>query len=113
MLLEVLLTILRSVLYLWIAIEFLLLANLYIYGYKKYKPTKIILALQRIFFFGGLLFLFLTFIPILLISNTDAFDVTILLVPIVLIPLIYFLRMFREKSLDEKEVKLPENKKDK
>lgn len=99
--------ILRSILYLWLGVEFLLLANIYFYGYRTKKRSPIIFSLQRLLLFSGLLFLFLAFIPVLVLLNTEVYNVTIVFSKIFLIPLIFYVRGFRKNSLLEKQVPLP------
>ena len=100
-------TLIRSVLYIWLSSEFLFLAHLYAYGYTKYKKTNIIITLQRLFFVLGLLFSFMAFLPILLIFSNDGHTTFTLLLPLLIIPVGYFVRRFRCESIKETKMTLP------
>lgn len=55
----------RSAIYLWVGVESLFLHYLYNYGYQKYKPTPIIKTLHQFFFYLGVFFVMVAFLPIL------------------------------------------------
>ena len=104
---ETAIILIRSVLYLWIASEFLFLAHLYMYGYTKYRKTNVIISLQRLFLILGVLFSFMAFLPILLVFSDDGFVTFTLFLPIFLIPVGIFVRKFRSESIKETNIDLP------
>ena len=77
MLTQIAFPIIRSVVYLWIGIESLLVAQLYYFGYKRVKPTKIIVAFQKLFAALGIMFILFAVLPILTISNHEFRDILI------------------------------------
>lgn len=93
----------RILAYLWVATEALFLAQLYWYGYIRYKKTKVIMALHRVFLFIGLFFLFLSFLPALeLIDDTLYHRISDFLL-IVILPLGLALQTFRKESITDQE----------
>jgi hypothetical protein len=94
-------TILRVVVYLWVGIEGLFLAYVYLYGYLKYRNSPVIRSLQRMFLSIGLSFMAFSFLPLLRYTNVVLYDMAINY-GIVLIPVAalgYHLQKFRFYSL--------------
>ena len=104
------LSIFRIIIYLWVGLEFGNLAFLYLVGYKNYKTTPIIKALQLMFTCLSVLFLFYSFVPALFISNSTLHSYVILFLPIVLIPVGFAVRKFREESLRKQKMDLPDGR---
>jgi hypothetical protein len=107
--------VLRSAIYLWVGVESLFLHYLYNYGYQKFKPTPIIDTLHRFFFFLGVFFITISFIPIFgysqpfatieefLVRNSAAF---------LALFIGFYLTKFRTESLKANPVKHPLLKKE-
>lgn len=104
------LSIFRIIVYLWVGIEFGNLAFLYLVGYKNYKTTPIIKSLQIMFVCLSALFLFYSFVPALFISNPTVHSYVIQFLPIVLIPVGFAVRKFREESLRKQKMDLPDGR---
>lgn len=101
----------RTILYLWLAVEFLALAQLYYAGYKNHKSSMVIKSLQRLLFFSGLLFGALTIMPIVsLLDGVLSASIRNLLI-LFCVPVVYYIREFRKWSLSGKDMPLPKKKK--
>jgi len=98
-------TILRSVVYIWVATEFSFLSYIYWQGYKDFKPTPIINALQKLLFFSSLVFFYLSALPLILKLNPVVHLSAVMFIPVPLIPLGLSLRKFRQESLRRDIVK--------
>jgi len=103
-------TLLRTIISLWVAIEFSNVAYIYWYGYKKYKPTPIIRSLQILFFLVSLYLFFISFIPIILEVDPKLQRDFINLVLIFLVPLGFAVRKFRKESIEKNKIGLPKEK---
>ena len=102
---------LRTILYLWLAVEFLALAQLYYVGYKNHKSSIVIKSLQRLLFFTGVLFGALTIMPIVsLLDGNLASSIRNLFI-FFCFPVVYYIREFRKWSLSGKNMPLPKKKK--
>lgn len=101
---------LRTLLYFWVAVEFLALAKLYRAGYNNHKKTRIILSLQRLLFFLGVLFGVLTIVPLLSVLLDGWFRTVTNWLSLFLIPVLYYIRQFRKWSLERSEMQLPDEK---
>lgn len=104
---EDLLRVIRSLFYIWVAIESFLLWYIYSQGYQKIKKSSIIHTLQNIFLFIALYFIFLSFIPIIQIFNMDASLFILNFNMVFLILISYSMYKFRNKSLKEDKMELP------
>ena len=102
---------LRTILYLWLAVEFLALAQLYYVGYKNHKSSMVIKSLQRLLFFIGVFFGALTIMPIASLLDGELANSTRNLTTIFLLPVLYYIREFRKWSLASKDMPLPKKKK--
>ena len=102
--------ILRTVIYVWVGIEFANLAYLYWYGYEKLKPTPIISALQIMCTMLSVIFFVMAFLPVILELDTNVHKTAVGLLPIILIPLGFIVRKFRSESLHKQIMKLPKKK---
>ena len=109
---SVLTAILRTVIYVWVGVEFANLAYLYWYGYEKIKPTPIISALQIMCTMLSIVFFVLAFLPILLVLDTDVHKSAVGFLPLLLVPLTLAVRKFRSESLRKQVMKLPKAKKE-
>lgn len=106
----------RTGLYLLMAIEFLFLAQLYWYGYKRVKQSRIIFILQRLLLSLGVLFLCTAFLLIAKSLTHPLYEVVLLFYPFLLFPTLYYLRRFRKESIGDQDILLPKDikvKKDK
>lgn len=101
------LTLLRTIIYLWIAVEFWNLSYLYWYGYKKTRGSQIIHSLQIILCILAVFFTFMSFVSVFVIVNQIVRDITIIFLPLILIPLGFAVRKFRRESLTDQSMKLP------
>jgi len=101
----------RTTLYLWLAVEFLALAQLYYVGYKNHKSSMVIKSLQRLLFFIGLLFGALTIMPIASLLDDELSGSMRNLLIFFCIPVVYYIREFRKWSLASKDMPLPKKKK--
>ena len=100
----------RTILYFWIAVEFLALAQLYYAGYKNHKKSNVIGSLQKLLLTTGLVFGVLTIMPIAsLLDNALAGSIRNLTI-IFLFPVLYYIRQFRKWSLSGKDMQLPKKK---
>jgi hypothetical protein len=106
------LAILRTIMYLWIAIEFTNLTYLYWVGYTHSKKTPIIKALQIMFFFLSIRSLVYAFLPILIALSPEWFTIVTSLLPLILIPIGLAVRKFRTESLNKQIMRLPGKKED-
>lgn len=105
------LRVVRSVLYIWVAIEATLLWYVYREGYYKVKKSSIINALQQMFFFIALFFYFLAFIPIIQIFDGRSYELLIVFaLPFICLIGVY-MNKFRQRSLEDDKMVLPEEKK--
>lgn len=104
------LSVARTVIYLWIGIEFSNLMYLYWYGYKNHKTSPIIKALQAMFASLSGMFFFLAFVPILLELNGAVHKIAVTFFVILLIPVGIAVRMFRSESIRKQVMKLPEKR---
>jgi len=101
----------RTILYFWISVEFLSLAQLYHVGYKNHKSSMVIKSLQRLLFFIGVFFGALTIMPIVsLLDGNLASSIRNLLI-FFCVPVVYYIREFRKWSLASKDMPLPKKKK--
>jgi len=106
----------RSAIYLWVGVESLFLHSLYNYGYQKFKPTPIIHALHKFFFYIGVFFIAISFVPIFshYAGTTSSGDFVVRNIGAVFALLAgIFLTKFRTESLKESPGKNPLNKKGK
>lgn len=96
-------SLLRTIAYMWIGTSLLSLAFLYHYGYDHLKPTPVICALHKMLLFLGILFIFLGFLPVM--AEVDivgtSYTVARMLVLLFLLPVGYYVRKFRQESLKE------------
>lgn len=99
---------LRSFLYMWLGVELAILWFVYSFGYRRYKKTPIISALQSMIFFLALQYTVISMLPILFSVNKDVHKIAVNFV----IPLsvfgIYYVRRFRNESLWEDKMKTPD-----
>lgn len=102
---------LRTILYLWLAVEFLALAQLYYVGYKNHKSSMVIKSLQRLLFFIGVFFGALTIMPIASLLDSELSGSMRNLLIFFCIPVVYYIREFRKWSLASKDMLLPKKKK--
>ena len=106
------LVIVRTIVYVWVGVEFMSLAYLYYYGYDHLKPTPVIKALQRLLFWNGIMILFLSFMPIIgALNGGIVYDISRALIILFLLPVGYYVAIFRKESITETKVKLPEDPK--
>jgi hypothetical protein len=103
--------ILRTIIYVWVGIEFANLAYLYWYGYEKLKPTPIISALQIMCTVLSILFFIFAFLPIFLDLDPDTHANIVSFLPLITIPLALAVRRFRSESLQKQSMPLPKEKK--
>ena len=101
----------RTILYFWISVEFLSLAQLYYVGYKNHKRSKVIGSLQKLLLTTGLTFGVLTIMPIASLLDGELANSTRNLTTIFLLPVLYYIREFRKWSLSSKDMPLPKKKK--
>lgn len=99
------LALLRAFFYLYATVESIFLSYLYWNAYKKYKSTPIIKAVQMLFIAIGINLFYMTIIALVsFINKNDAlYDILIAFIPLTILPLIYALINFRERSTDEVE----------
>lgn len=110
MILDKILSIIRAVVYFWVAVEFLSLGYLYKYGYDHFKPTPVIRALSCLLIWIGVFFGFLTFLPILAIVSHEADTIVRNFGIVMVLPIAVWSRRFRNESIREKKMPLPEEK---
>lgn len=95
----VILSIIRTIFYIYLGVECLLISYLYREGSLKYNPNSmIIFSLQKLFYVLGIQFIFMAFIPILLEISPLFHYVA---VNILILPVIYLgtlLNKFRNES---------------
>ena len=100
----------RTILYFWISVEFLSLAQLYYVGYKNHKRSRVIGSLQKLLLTTGLAFGVLTIMPIVSLLDGALANSIRNLTIIFLFPVLYYIRLFRKWSLAGSEMPLPEKK---
>lgn len=92
----------RSLFYTWAMLECFILAYLYHFGYDKIKKTYIIGSLKMVFVSLGLLFFYLSIIPIIRLFDQDAREWLVYLISVPVIIVIHCLRRFRKWSLEQR-----------
>lgn len=106
-------TVARTILYLWVGLEFSNLAYIYYMGYNHHKPTPIIKSLQIMMASLSVLFFGLAFLPVLLLLDKEVHQITVSSLPIILLPVGFAVRWFRSESLRRQTMKLPSKRKKK
>lgn len=101
----------RTIFYLLLGVESVFLSHLYWYGYRKVKKSKIIFVLQRLLLSLGVFFLYTSLLPIVRIIDPDLHLDFVFIIPILLLPLYYYLYRFRKETVSDQEIILPEDKK--
>lgn len=93
----------RAFFYLYITLEAFLLGYMYWNAYKKYKTTPIIKAVQMLLMSIGIIFFYLTIIGLIsfIDANSPLYDFMVSFIPVFIIPLIFSLINFRQKSTEE------------
>lgn len=97
----------RAFFYLWMAVEFFDIANLYFFGYYRLKKTPIIGALVGIFFSIGVFFSSLIVIAITGAIDIKRYQDIVNWLFLLFIPILFFVRKFHNESLrveDKKEI---------
>lgn len=97
------LSIVRSVFYIYIGVECLLISYLYREGSLRHNPNSLIISsLQKLFYVLGVQFIFMAFIPVLLEIDPlfHYVAVNLLIVPILLLGRL--LNRFRHESTRKK-----------
>ena len=107
------LSVFRTVMYLWVAIELGNLAFLYLVGYKTVKTSPIIRSLRVMFSFLSALFFFYSFVPAIFQTNPAVHAIVIQFLPLFIIPVGFAVREFRRESLRKQKMDLPDGKIDK
>lgn len=93
-------SLIRAVVYLWVGVTALSIADLYSDGYNfAGKDSDIIKALINILKQTFLVFLALSFVAIERAFSTESESILTLLIPIVVLPLGMFLTKFRKESV--------------
>lgn len=63
--LESIIDLIRSLIYIWVALEAIFLFRLYQFAHENHKRSPIISTLQKLFLALGIMFLYYTFLPII------------------------------------------------
>jgi len=95
------LTLIRVPIYLFTAVEFFAVYYLYNYGTYKYRPSNIIRSLVNMFLVLGIFFSAMSFIPVLKYVGHDSYSVSLRLIPIIVAPVGFWVRRFRQDSTKE------------
>ena len=94
---------LRSVTYLWVAIELFQLSFVYHFGYEKFKKSMIVNSMNKAFFFLGVYFGIASFLPLIRSIDSDVWGDLVAVTFIFLFPIIYCLKSFMRNSVKLKK----------
>jgi len=94
---------LRAFTYLWLTVEFFFTGYIYWNAYRCFKKSAIIKSLENLFFRTSFFFLFLTIVAITYAVNrhSGAYHFILNLIPLPALLLVFAIRNFRDRSLDE------------
>ncbi|MBV6514258.1 MAG: hypothetical protein MOGMAGMI_01839 [Candidatus Omnitrophica bacterium] len=102
--------VIRSFLWMWLGIELIILWFVYNFGYKNYRKTPIIEALQAMILSLALQYGVISFLPLTLSLNPKIYPFLVnFTIPIAFIS-VMAVRKFRHLSLWEDKLNLPESK---
>lgn len=107
------LAILRAFFYFWLAVEFIGISSLYYFGYYRIKKTRIIGTMSLLFLVIGIFFCFLIIVSITGVTDTGRYQYLVNYGCIIYLPLLYFIRRFKDDSLkveDGKHIEKGEKK---
>lgn len=103
----------RSVIYLWTAVQFLLLGTIYQFGYESYRKTKIIATLKNTFLTIALAFFFLAFLPFISEHKLEIYKILKHIFAIIILVAGIYAAKFRKCSLEDEKIDLPNSKENK
>lgn len=101
---ETILTLVRSLIFLWNGFNFFLLYHLYYFGYQRIRPSRIIGSLAYLYLALGTMYTLSSFLPVINVVNRPLYLSLLPWTTILHLPVALFAQWFRLESLSDQSI---------